>query len=358
MKKWIVPVLLIVLIVSVWLTRRPDPATGLVNPARLLGETVADTVEQVMPAVVVLRTEGVEYSYRKDWFGFVYRVPQRLAGQGSGVIIDPAGYVLTSRHVIAGSRAIEVVLNDERKFPARYVGCDPVTDLAVVRIEGTREKFPAIRIGDSDGVRIGEFVIAIGSPFSLQSSVTAGLVSQKGRELGLLPYEDFIQTDAPINPGNSGGPLVNADGELIGINAAIKTDESGRGNIGIAFAIPSRLALRVARGLMNGGCYEWPWLGLNLADMEDFTGNPGDRIFGVPVIEVWNQTPAQQAGLLPGDIIVEADDERVQTARAVHRKVLGREVGASVRLKINRGGRVFEVQLRTVKMPERFKICS
>jgi serine protease Do len=315
-------------------------------------------VETVMPAVVVVRTEAVEYDYQKDWFGFIFRVPKRLAGQGSGILIDPRGFVLTSRHVIAGSRRIEVVLNDGRKRSARYVGCDPVTDLAVIRVEGPEEAFPVIAYGDSDRLRVGETVIAIGSPFSLQSSVTVGTVSQKGRELGLLPYEDFIQTDAPINPGNSGGPLVNVDGELVGINSAIKTDENGHGNIGIAFAVPARLAMRVASEMMKGGCYEWPWLGLNLADMDALTGSTEDRIFGVPIVEVWNKTPGQRAGLLPGDVIVEADGRPVQTAREVHRLVLGKEVGSPVLLKINRSGRIFELELKTVKMPERFKICS
>ncbi len=196
-----------------------------------------------MPSVVVVRTESVQYKVQKDLFGFpMFRVQESLAGEGSGVIIDERGYVLTSWHVLEGAREIEVVLSNGEKKSAKIVGHDRATDLAMLKIKAPGDGFPVVEFGDSDAVRVGEVAIAIGSPFSLQSSVTVGHVSQKGRRVEILPYEDFIQTDAAINEGNSGGPLINADGRLIGINAAIKTDAVERG-VGIAFAIPSNLAM-------------------------------------------------------------------------------------------------------------------
>lgn len=206
-------------------TTNTPPLTGA-SPgvARQLGREIAAAVEKVMPAVVVVRTEAVLYLVAQDRFrGWLYEIPRRLAGQGSGVIFRPDGHILTCHHVVDGAQQIEVALHNGTLYPARLVGSDPESDLAVLKIEPPPGGFPTVEAADSDAVRIGEFAIAVGSPFSLASSVTLGIVSQKGRSVGLLPYEDFIQTDASINPGNSGGPLVDVDGRLIGINDAITT---------------------------------------------------------------------------------------------------------------------------------------
>ena len=190
-----------------------------------MSEGLADTVEKVMPSVVVVQTEAVRYTTAYDIFWRpVPGQPEIAAGQGSGVIIDKDGHVLTSHHVIDGADTIKVVLQDGTAFDAEVVGEDPHTDIGVVQIKdlGDYELIP-IEPGDSDALRVGEFVVAVGSPFHLSSSVTLGIVSQKGRSMGVLPYEDFIQTDASINPGNSGGPLVDLNGRMVGINAVIQT---------------------------------------------------------------------------------------------------------------------------------------
>jgi serine protease Do len=299
------------------------PTSGR-NSVREFSDAIADVVEKVMPSVVVVRTESVQYKVQKDLFGFpMFRVQQSLAGEGSGVIIDERGHVLTSWHVLEGAREIEVVLSNGEKRSAKVVGHDRATDLAVLEIKSNGNGFPAVEFGDSDKVRVGEVAIAIGSPFSLQSSVTVGHVSQKGRRVEILPYEDFIQTDAAINEGNSGGPLINADGRLIGINAAIKTDAVERG-VGIAFAVPSNLAMVIAKSLIEKGMHEWPWVGA-------FFG--GD---GAIVEQVWRDTSAAGAGMLQGDEILEVDGIPVKNEYDVYRIIFNHSVGETLRFTILR----------------------
>jgi len=322
------------------------------NPARQFGNAIADVVEQVMPSVVVVRTEAIEYQLRQDWFGFTYRVPRRLAGQGSGVIIDARGYVLTSNHVVEGARHIEVVLNDGTKLPAKMVGCDEITDIAVLQIIAKDIDFPPVQFGDSDAVRIGEVAIAIGSPFSLQSSVSVGFVSQKGRRIRLLPYEDFIQIDASINPGNSGGPLVDVDGRLIGINAAIQTtDSENPGSIGIAFAVPSNLAMVVARSLIETGVHLWPWVGASFGEIDPLLRRKYFGGSGVPVEEVWRNTPAARAGMLPGDIVLEVNGKPVKDEHDIYRILFSHSVGDRVKFLVQREGRTLEFNLQLEALP-------
>ena len=320
------------------------------NYARELGNSFADAVERVMPSVVVIRTESTVYHAARDiYFGGVYGIPERLAGQGSGVIISKDGFVLTSNHVIRDAEEIEVALQDGTKYPARRVGVDPMTDLAVLKIqapEGT--VLTPVEPGDSDKVRVGEFAIAIGSPFSLNSSVTVGIVSQKGRSVGLLPYEDFIQTDASINPGNSGGPLVNADGRMIGINAVIQTGGPlSQGNIGIGFAVPVNMAMRVAESLIRSGQVDRPWLGMQLMSSDKV--NPGDP--GVLVGGVYGGTPAARCGILEGDIVVKVDGSPVYEARDIQRIVFRRRVGETVKLEVRRNGSPIHFEIVADRMP-------
>ncbi len=257
----------------------------------------------------------------------MFRLRQQVVGEGSGVIIDERGCVLTSWHLLKGVRQdqIDVVLNDGKRLPAKLVGYDRATDLAVLNIESAGERFPAVEFGDSDAVRVGAVAIAIGSPFSLQSSVTVGHVSQKGRQVEILPYEDFIQTDAAINEGNSGGPLIDADGRLIGINAAIQTDAVKRG-VGIAFAVPSNLAMVIAKSLIETGTHEWPWVGA-------FFGETGEKFEGdgVPVEQVWRDTPAANAGMQPGDVILKVNGTRVRDERDIYRIIFNHSVGETLR---------------------------
>jgi len=340
-------------VLAVVLAQRPAGAASA-NFARQLGDSIADAVERVMPSVVVIRTEATVYHAARNYlWGTVHRIPERLAGQGSGVIITDDGYVLTSLHVIAQAQEIEVVLDDGSIYAAIEVGRDIHTDLAVLKIQPAEQTtFTAVEWGDSDAVRIGEIAIAVGSPFSLSSSVTAGIVSQKGRSVGLLPYEDFIQTDAPINPGNSGGPLVDADGRMIGINAVIKTMGMNRGSVGIGFAVPSNLARHVGKSLIEHGVVERPWIGVRLAQVEPTSETlRSTNEYAVAVVDVIHGTPADKGGLRRGDLILTVDGEAVHDVRACQKLVLRREVGDAVEVTVRRGGQEFPLTLRTEDMP-------
>ncbi len=311
--------------------------------AKAFGNAVADVVEKVMPAVVVVRTEATRFRVAQDWFfGRMYRIPERLAGMGSGLIITRDGYILTNRHVVDGATQIEVVLNDGSIYAARLVGEDPQTDIAVLHIEdASRSEFPFLEAGDSDALRVGEFVMAIGSPFSLRSSVTLGIVSQKGRSIGALPYEDFIQTDAAVNRGNSGGPLVDFDGKWVGINTMIQTAGFSEGNIGISFAIPAKLAMNVANAIIQDGRWSRPWIGIM---MEESNGS-------VIVGRVMPQSPASRAGLTTGDIIRSVDGADVREARDVQRLIMNRKAGDPVKMRITRGKKNLDVEVTTESMP-------
>ena len=328
---------------------RQRPLEG-VNPARLYSDALADAVEKVMPSVVVIRTEKVKYKMGRDWFGFTYRIPEQLAGEGSGVIIDEQGHVITSWHVIEGANDGEVVLNDGTKLSAELVGYDKATDLAVLKIKTDGAFCPAVEFADSDSVRVGDVAIAIGSPFSLQSSVTVGHVSQKGRKVHILPYEDFIQTDAAINEGNSGGPLIDVDGRLMGINTAKKTDDQEKG-VGIAFAIPSNLAAVIAKSLIEKGVHEWPWVGASFYSIEK---RYQKKIFGgagVVVSQVWNNTPASRAGLQPGMAVLKVDDVMVQDEHDIERIIYNRSVGDTVKFLFKTEKKQLEVELLLEEFP-------
>ncbi len=326
---------------------------GSAGIARQLSNEIADTVEKVMPTVVVVRTEAIQYQLARDYYwGDIYKIPQRLAGQGSGIIFDKRGYILTSAHVVSGADNIEIVLDNEEKYQASLAGTDPNTDLAVLKIT-PRSTLRAIDIGDSDKSRIGELVIALGSPFSLQSSVTMGIISQKGRHIGLLPYEDFIQTDASINPGNSGGPLVNIDGKLIGVNAVIQTPNPQiHGNIGIGFAVPANLAIRVARSIIENGSFERPWIGISTAP--PFPG--GGQNQGVVVGNVYRNTPAADVALRRNDTILKIDGKPVSNISALQKAIMLRKPGKEITLTIKRAGKTVSVQLTPVPMPNTHQI--
>lgn len=320
-------------------------AVEAMNPLRAFGDQIADLVEEVLPSVVVIRTETVRYRLGQDfYFGQLYRIPERRAGQGSGVVISADGYVLTSNHVVARAEQIEVVLHDGAVYPAELVGGDPHTDLAVVRIQADEAvAFTPITYGDSDQTRVGEVVIAIGSPYNLHSTVTMGIVSQKGRVIGMLPYEDFIQTQAPINPGNSGGPLVDADGRMVGINAAIhQAGPVATGNIGIGFAVPSNLAMRVAGSLIGHGTVAHPWIGI-LMEMDPA---------GVRVQDIFSESPAALAGIEPGDIITHINERPVQSPLDVRRAIFQHTQDAVVAVSVRRDDERREFEVAPQDMPE------
>ncbi len=317
-----------------------------VNPLRAFGDHIADVVEQVLPSVVVIRTEAVRYHLGRDFFfGQLYRIPERTEGQGSGVIISTDGYVLTSNHVVDHAQQIEVVLDDGTTYRAELIGSDPHTDLAVVRIKADADAlFVPIEFGNSDEVRVGEVVIAIGSPYNLHSTVTMGIVSQKGRVIGMLPYEDFIQTQAPINPGNSGGPLVDADGRMVGINAAIHRGggRGATGNVGIGFAVPGNLAMRVAAALMAAGEIAHPWIGILMQPVGE----------GVVVDEVFRDSPAETAGLQRGDIITRINQRPIASPLDVRRAIFQHTTATPVIMQVRRADATLDIPIVPEAMPD------
>lgn len=325
--------------------------------ARQLSKAVADIVERTLPSVVVIQTAAVRYRRFIDPFwGRGFTVPERLAGQGSGVVMDRAGRILTSAHVMQGAQEINIVFHDETIRRAKLVGMDESSDVAVLQLEDVRGlALKPIPFGDSDAIRIGEFVIAIGSPFNLQGSVSFGVLSQKGRSVGILPYEDFLQTDAAINPGNSGGPLVDIEGRMVGLNAVIQTGAPGvAGNIGIGFAVPINFARRVAESIIKTGRFERPWIGIRPLEPGERPrrGAPPPDGTGLPIAEVFANTPAERGGLRAGDVILEADGERIHNMRDLLRAIVRRGVGEPINLRVRRGDRTLTLKLTTERMPD------
>jgi serine protease Do len=308
---------------------------------RLDSGSFAALAEAVKPAVVNVNTErrgagrsSLEEFYGEDFFRrFFGNAPERMPrrGLGSGVLIDPTGVALTNAHVVEGADQVEVTMLDGTRYKARVVGADRRTDLAVLRLEADGKQFPFLPLGDSDRVQVGDWVLAVGSPFGLQATVTSGIVSAKARQIGAGPYDDFLQTDAAINPGNSGGPLVNMRGEVIGINTAIV-----RGGSGIGFAIPASMARRISAQLIERGKVTRGWLGVTLQpltpDLAASFGAEGQK--GALVSEVTPDSPAAKAGLKSGDLILEVDGRRVENpgdlARAVGLADPGRKTKLTV----------------------------
>jgi serine protease Do len=270
---------------------------------------------------------------------------------GSGVIIDPRGFIVTNNHVVENASQITVTLGDRREFPAKVIGTDPKTDLAIVKIEG--DNLPALKWADYDKLQVGDLVLAVGSPFGLSSTVTLGIISALGRgNVGIADYEDFIQTDAAINPGNSGGALVNMNGELIGINTAIFSRTGG--SEGIGFAIPSSIALDVVDSLMKTGKVVRGWMGIAIQEITPALAKsfklPEQRKGGVLVSDVNEDGPSASAGLKRGDVIVSFDDREVQNVSQLRNMVARTLVGRTAKIKVLREGKE---QLVTVKIGER-----
>ncbi len=352
MKRLIVAVFAAVIALALVVVPMAGSQAVASSTARRLSDDIADVVERTMPSVVVVRTEAVQYQMARNFRdGNIYRIPRSLAGQGSGVVISAEGHILTSYHVVKNADKIEVVFNDESKREAELIGHDENTDLAVLKVDQDESlEFHPMQIGDSEQLRVGEIVVAVGSPFSLSGSVTMGIVSQKGRSVGILPYEDFIQTDASINPGNSGGPLVNVDGEMVGINAVIQTASPHiRGNIGIGFAIPANLALRVAEAIMEDGRFTRPWIGI-LADRDSLEIESSD---GVKIGRVFDNSPAALAGIEPGDIIISVDKVPVRNITELQRIVMFRQPGEEISVNVERDEDIQVLKLIPQTMPRR-----
>ncbi|HEX7766089.1 MAG TPA: Do family serine endopeptidase, partial [Nitrospira sp.] len=261
----------------------------------------------------------------------------RGGGQGSGVIVSPDGYVLTNNHVIEGAQEVTVTLPDKRDFKGTIVGTDPKTDLAVVKIDG--QNLPTVVWGDATKLQVGEYVLAVGNPFGLNSTVTLGIVSALGRgRMGITQYEDFIQTDAAINPGNSGGALVNTRGELVGINTAIFSQTGGYQGVG--FAVPTSMGKPIYESLIKSGKVVRGYLGVGIQDLsQDLAKSFGIKhAKGALISDVKEEGPADQAGLKQGDVIIAYQGTPVEDAVALQRLVTRTGVGMKVPVKVIRDG--------------------
>jgi serine protease Do len=275
---------------------------------------------------------------------------QREHGLGSGVIVSPDGYILTNNHVIEGANEINVYASDKREMKARVIGADPKTDIAVVKVEA--KNLPTLPFADSSQAQVGDIALAIGNPFGIGQTVTMGIISATGRgDLGIEDYEDFIQTDAAINPGNSGGALINANGQLIGVNTAILSGAGG--NQGVGFAVPSNLARAVMNQLLRNGKVVRGYLGVMIQpvtpEIAKALNLPDAR--GALVGEVTPGGPAAKAGLAPGDCIVELNGQRVDDSRELRLKTGELAPGSNVRLKLIRDGNPREVSITLGELP-------
>jgi len=262
----------------------------------------------------------------------------RQRSLGSGVVVTDDGYILTNNHVVAEAEEIVVTFTEKEQYEAKIIGRDPKTDIALIKIE-VNKAIHSAKLGDSDALRVGDWVVAIGNPFGLGSTVTAGIVSAKGRIIGAGPYDDFIQTDASINPGNSGGPLFNLDGEVVGINTAIFTQTGG--NIGIGFAIPINMAKSVMSQLKEKGKVTRGWLGVRIQNITPELKEKLElaKAEGALVTEVVKDSPAEKGGLQRGDVIIIFDGKKVKEMSALSPMVAQTPVGKKVEIVAIRKGK-------------------
>jgi Do/DeqQ family serine protease len=348
-----------------------SPKNDKITTVRSLGQAFVEVAKKVQPAVVNITTEKTITmrpwdKYGEDFFkgspfedffkgfgfsprekGKEYQHKQRSGG--SGVIVDKEGYVLTNNHVVEGADKVRIRLNDGREFIATVKGQDSRTDLAVLHIKA--KDLPVATLGNSDRMEVGEWAIAIGSPFGLEHTVTVGVISAKGRSgLGTGTYEDFIQTDASINPGNSGGPLINIDGEVVGINAMIIQPGTG-----IGFAIPINTAKQILDDLITQGKVVRPWLGVSVQDLSPEMADQFQvkEKEGVIVAQVHQGTGAEKAGLTSGDVIKSVDDKAIKSINELVKEIQKKKVGQKVKLSVVRDGKAISIEVTTTAMPDK-----
>jgi serine protease Do len=341
-----------------------------------LGTGFTPIVERALPAVVnissskTVKTDGGRAmpffndpffrQFFGDQFGQQFQAPRerRERSLGSGVILTSDGYILTNNHVVDGATDIKVSLSDKRELKARLVGRDPKTDIAVLKIDATG--LPVLTLGDSDKTRVGEIVLAIGDPFGVGETVTMGIVSATGRgNLDIEDYEDFIQTDAAINPGNSGGALINARGELVGINTAILTGGGG-GNQGIGFAIPINLARQVMDQILKTGHVVRGYLGVMIQPVTPALAKAFGlaEVKGAIVGDVTKDSPAARAGLAKGDVIVAMNGQPVKDSLELRLKVAQTPPGTEVKFTLRRSGSEKDVTVKLGELPEKAQSTS
>lgn len=320
----------------------------------------AEIVEKVQPAVVNVAVSGGGPTTRQlppGPFGGPPGPPGRPPGPpgmsaGSGVIIDPQGYIVTNNHVVEDATQITVTTSDGREFDGKVVGTDPKTDIAVIKVEA--DKLPFIPWSVERKLRVGDMVLALGSPFGLRSTVTMGIISALGRgNVGITEYEDFIQTDAPINPGNSGGPLVNMQGEIIGINTAIFSRTGG--SEGIGFAIPVAIAKDITDSLIKTGRVVRGWMGIAIQELTPALAQsfqlPEDHKGGVLISEVHENGPSAKGGLKRGDVLLEYEGEVLKDVNHLRNIVARTKVGQEVKIKILRDGKAVDITLVVGERP-------
>jgi len=325
---------------------------------------------QASPAVVYVKVVAVEKTADRPGFGFPQnpfgeeappffgRPPTpgppggfKRQGSGSGFIIRKDGVILTNNHVVENAKEIMVTLTDKREYNAKVLGRDPKTDLAVIKIE-PKGDLPIAQLGDSDELRVGDWVMAIGNPFGLSNTVTAGIVSAKGRSIGAGPYDDFIQTDASINPGNSGGPLFNERGEVVGINSAIFSQSGG--NIGIGFAIPINLAKKLVPELETHGSVTRGWLGVSIQKITpDLAQSLSlNESKGALVADVTSSSPAAKGGVQRGDVIVSYNGKKVEESSTLPALVAETSVGKTVPVEVIRDGKTKMLEITIARLAE------
>jgi serine protease Do len=345
-------------------TRESAAAIAQQNTSTQVSETrrtaITRAVERVAPAVVTIQTEAVERVQSDpfyDWFYGRSQSSRIVPGLGSGFIVRSDGVIVTNAHVVANAQSVNVMMRDGRTYPAQVKGTDEMNDLAVLQIDA--QNLPVAALGNSSATLIGEWGIAIGNPYGFvlgnsEPTVTAGVISGIGRNLvargeGPSAYFDMIQTDASINPGNSGGPLVNADGEVIGVNSSIYSPSGG--SVGIGFAIPINRVRRVVEDLVAHGAVRRPWIGVRLQYPR--SANVREAITsGAVIASVTPASPAAQAGLRPGDVILRAGTRTMRNGFDWEAFLLDLRVGEQIALRVRRGAREFDTTVRVQDLPE------
>jgi serine protease Do len=329
---------------------------ALAPPAAADGpNSFAPLVKRVQPAVVSIRvTEtvagedplaGLPPEFQELFRQRFKARKQQMQGAGSGFIIDPSGYIVTNDHVVGSADQIVVALSDGTDLPAKVIGVDDLTDVALIKVTAPHP-LPYVTWGDSRTVEVGDWVICAGNPFGLGGSITAGIVSARGRDIGSGPFDDFLQIDAPINPGNSGGPVFNADGRVVGVDTAIASPTGA--SVGIGFAIPSEIASRIVAELRDKGRVERGWLGATLQDVPDSDGHGN---LGVGITAVERNGPGQRSGLRPGDIVTAVNGQPVESTNTLIRAVAVTPPGGTVRMALRRQGRDIELNVVVGRRP-------
>lgn len=320
-----------------------------------ISDAFSNLAEKAKPATVSIKctmcTQNSDFANPFDMFGddflkkfFGQQQPQQQQAGGSGFLVSPDGYIVTNNHVVKDATQLTVVLNDGKEFNAVVKGTDSRTDLAVIKIEATG--LPFLSFGDSDALRTGDWVLAVGNPFGLEGTITKGIVSAKGRQdLGIAQYEDFIQTDAAINPGNSGGPLINVRGEVVGVNTAIYTRSGGY--MGIGLAIPSKLAQPIIDQIMEQGSVKRAYLGIILqpVDKEMCDALAMENQEGIVISDIVKDSPAEKAGLQQGDIILQYNDKPAKNLSKFRNDVAMMSPGSSIKLKVLRNNKVKNITI-------------